>query len=66
MLQHQEHLSHEIERRQAEARRWAQAGTLARLADTVHEQAHLHPVRSRLLAVATPTAVALGLLAIIS
>lgn len=65
MLQHQEYLSHEIERHQAESRKWAQAGMLGRLADNVHERAHRHPRGTRLALVGTPTALALGLLAII-
>ena len=65
MLQHQEYLSHEIERRQAESRQWAQAGMLGRLADGLRDQAEQHPRRSRIVAISTPMAVALGLLAII-
>ena len=65
MLQHQEYLSEEIRRHQAESRRWAQAGTLGRLSATVRHETHEHPRGSRFLAITTPTAVALGLLAII-
>ncbi len=65
ILQHQELLSHEIQRHQADSQRWAQAGVMGRLADTAHERAHRHPRGSKLLALTTPLAVALGMLAII-
>lgn len=65
MLQHQEYLTEEIRRHQQESQRWAQAGMLGRIADGVRDQSREHPARTRILGVATPMAVALGLLAII-
>ena len=65
MLQHQEFYKQEIERHQLESQRWAQAGMLGRLADGVREQAREHPRRSRFVAITTPMAVALGVLAIL-
>ena len=65
MLQHHEIYSHEIERHQQEARRWAHQGTLGRLAQGARAQSRIHPRRARLFAVASPMAVALGVLAIL-
>ena len=65
MLQHQEFYTEEIRRHQAESQQWAQAGMLGRLSDSVRTQTRQHPRRSRLVAISTPLAVALGLLAII-
>lgn len=65
MLQHQEFYTEEIRRHQAESQRWAQAGMLGRLSDGVRVQAQQHPRRSRFIAITTPMAVALGVLAII-
>jgi len=65
MLQHQQLYEQEIERHQQEALRWAQEGTLSRLAHDVRAQSRSHPRRTRLIAVASPMAVALGVLAIL-
>lgn len=65
MLQHQEFYEQEIKRHQAEAQQWAEAGTLGRLADTFREQRREHPKRTRFFAIASPMAVALGLVVII-
>lgn len=65
MLQHQEAYEQEIQRHQQEAQQWAQAGTLGRLAASYREQRRVHPTRTRFFAIASPMAVALGILAII-
>lgn len=65
MLQHPEFYKQEIERHQLESQRWAQAGTLGRLAEGVRTQSREHPRRSGLAALATPIVVALGAFAII-
>ena len=64
MLQHQEAL--EVVRRQhQEAQQEAEAGTLGRLAVDLREQSQQHPNRTRFLAIVSPIAVALGILAIL-
>lgn len=65
MLQHPEFYEKEIKRHQTEAQQWAEAGALGRLAGSFREQRREHPKRTRLIAVASPMALALGLLAII-
>ena len=65
MLQHHEVYRDAAERRQQEAHRWAQTDALGRLEKAAHDQFEQHPVRSRILVVASPMAVALGLLAIL-
>lgn len=64
MLQHPDVYRFEADRHQREARQWAHAGALGRFARMAREQYEDHPVRTRVLAVASPTAVALGILAI--
>ena len=65
MLQHHEVYRDAAERRQQEAHQWARNDALGRLEKTAHDQFEQHPVRSRILVVASPMAVALGLLAIL-
>jgi len=65
MLQHQDLYEQEIQRHQREAQQWAEAGALGRLASTLRDQRREHPSRTRFFAIASPMAVALGLLAII-
>ncbi len=65
MLQHPEFYTQEIERHQLESRRWAEAGMLGRLASSVREQSQEQPRRSGFIALATPVALVLGMLAII-
>lgn len=65
MLQHHEIYSHHIERHQQEAHGWAHDGALGRLAQGPRAQSRFRPRRIRLLAVASPMAVALGMLVIL-
>ncbi len=65
MLQHQEFYSQEIRRHQAESQRWAQAGMLGRLSAGVRDRSSEHPRGARFLAITTPTAIIIGVLAII-
>lgn len=65
MLQHQEAYELEVKRHQREAQQWAQAGTLGRLSSALRDQRVDHPNRTRFFAIASPMAVALGLLAIL-
>ncbi len=65
MLQHHEFYRDGVERRQQEARGWARANALGDLARTARTQYAQHPVRTRLFAIASPMAVALGILAIL-
>ena len=65
MLQHPEAYEQEIQRHQQEAHQWAEAGTLGQLATSFREQQREHPNRTRFFAIASPMAVALGILTII-
>jgi len=65
MLQHHDYYRDGVERRQQEAREWAQVNALGRLSRTLHDQYDQHPVRTRVMAVASPLAIALGVLAIL-
>ena len=65
MLQHQELFSEEIKRHQQEAHKWAGIGAMGRLAARAREDAREHPRRTRLMAIASPMAVGLALLAIL-
>jgi hypothetical protein len=65
MLQHQELFDTEVRRRHQEAQQWARAGSLGRLASAFRGQADVHPRRTRLFVIASPMAVALGILAIL-
>ena len=65
MLQHNEFYRDAAERRQVEAHRWARTDALGRLEKAAHDQLEQHPTRARLLAVASPMAVALGILLIL-
>ena len=65
MLQHDEYYRDAAERRQQEARQWARTDALGRLEKAAHDQFEQHPTRSRLLAVASPMAVALGILLVL-
>lgn len=65
LLQHQEAYEQEIKRHQQEARQWAEAGAFGRLSSALHDQRREHPNRTRFFAIASPMAVALGILAII-
>jgi hypothetical protein len=65
MLQPDEFYRDAAERRQQEARQWARTDALGRLEKAAHDQFEQHPTRSRLLAVASPMAVALGILLVL-
>jgi len=65
MLQNPDLYRDAAERRQQEAHQWARNDALGRLEKAAHDQFEQHPVRSRILAVASPLAIALGLLAIL-
>ena len=65
MLQPHDYYRDGVERRQQEARDWARANALGRLSRAAREQWAQHPTRSRILAVASPTAVGLAILAIL-
>ena len=65
MLQHPEFYRDAAERRQEEAHRWARSDALGRLEKAAHDQLEHHPTRTRFLAIASPMAVVLGVLAIL-
>ena len=65
MLQPHDYYRDGVERHQQEARDWAQANALGRLSQAARAQWSQHPTRSRILAVASPTAVGLAILAIL-
>jgi len=65
MLQHQELFSEEIQRHQQEAHEWARVGMMGRLAQSARVQSREHPHRSRLMAVVSPIAIVLTLLAVL-
>ena len=62
-MQPQEYFEFEARRRQQEAREWARAEALGRMASTDRARSHVPSRRIRLLAVASPMVVTLGLLA---
>ena len=65
MLHHHEYYRDAVERRQREAHRAAQANALGRLSSRARRRYRQHPVRSRILAVASPMAVVLAILAVL-
>ena len=65
MLQPEEFYRDAAERRQQEAHRWARTDALGRLGKSTRNQIEQHPVGSRVMAVVTPMAVALGVVAIL-
>ena len=65
MLQHTESYRQEVQRHQQEAHEWARVGVLGRLGGAFREQSRQHPVRTRVMAVASPMAVAFGVLLIL-
>jgi len=65
MLQPHEYYRDAVERRQQEAHRSAQADALGRLSSRAREQYRQHPVRTRIMAVASPTAVGLAIVAVL-
>jgi hypothetical protein len=65
MLQHHEIYSHQVARHQQEARRWARDGALGALARAARVPSRPHSGQARLLAVVSPLAVGLGVLAIL-
>ncbi len=66
MLRPQDLYQEELRLHHEEVERSVRAGALSRLAHDVRDQAHEHGRAARILSLATPAAVVLGILAIIN